>query len=393
MIESETTEPVAWRYAYNGKWFLVDSRAFPLQFGIDPAPLFTADALATARAEGKAEGMQEAAGKVEAALNLNGERERAWQMMLACKFEAPTELHIDELLSGLRAAILAAIPAPVPEQREWETGELVRHKKRGTEYEVIGIGKMQTDNWEEREYAGSDEPVPGASVDMREVVIYRSATDPTEIWVRPREEFEDGRFERLRASDGEGLVETDAMAWFNACWKISGTGMSKRVFLDKYKSHLGVSEDVAARMRAALASMEAEMIRVCPKRDAKCPHGMGCPYTIDRFNCEDEPNEGTPVVAVEAFEQGTMAAADMIFAWLQANGHNAAALAAFAAWEAGTIAERPDQPARPAPAMTSDVARQHGYTGDSCSNCGSMRMRIAGHCMVCEQCGTTTGCS
>lgn len=40
-----------------------------------------------------------------------------------------------------------------------------------------------------------------------------------------------------------------------------------------------------------------------------------------------------------------------------------------------------------------EVARQAGYTGDQCSNCNSMRMRIAGHCMVCEDCGTTTGCS
>jgi hypothetical protein len=31
------------------------------------------------------------------------------------------------------------------------------------------------------------------------------------------------------------------------------------------------------------------MIRVCPKRDAVCPHGMACPYTIDRYECAEEP--------------------------------------------------------------------------------------------------------
>ena len=36
---------------------------------------------------------------------------------------------------------------------------------------------------------------------------------------------------------------------------------------------------------------------------------------------------------------------------------------------------------------------QQGYTGDMCSNCNSMRMKISGHCQVCEECGTTTGCS
>lgn len=39
------------------------------------------------------------------------------------------------------------------------------------------------------------------------------------------------------------------------------------------------------------------------------------------------------------------------------------------------------------------TARLSGYTGNACSNCGSMRMRISGHCQVCEECGTTTGCS
>jgi hypothetical protein len=32
-------------------------------------------------------------------------------------------------------------------------------------------------------------------------------------------------------------------------------------------------------------------IRVCPIRDAACPHGMSCPYTIDRYTCMPEPRE------------------------------------------------------------------------------------------------------
>ena len=38
-------------------------------------------------------------------------------------------------------------------------------------------------------------------------------------------------------------------------------------------------------------------------------------------------------------------------------------------------------------------AQMQGYTGDQCSSCNSMRMKVSGHCMVCEDCGTTTGCS
>jgi hypothetical protein len=45
------------------------------------------------------------------------------------------------------------------------------------------------------------------------------------------------------------------------------------------------------------------------------------------------------------------------------------------------------------PQMGKPEARQSGYTGDQCTNCNSIRMRVAGHCLVCEECGTTTGCS
>ena len=34
------------------------------------------------------------------------------------------------------------------------------------------------------------------------------------------------------------------------------------------------------------------MIRVCPERDAACPHGMECVYWIDRYRCSDKPQRG-----------------------------------------------------------------------------------------------------
>ncbi len=38
-------------------------------------------------------------------------------------------------------------------------------------------------------------------------------------------------------------------------------------------------------------------------------------------------------------------------------------------------------------------ARMKGYTGEQCSTCGSMKVRRNGTCSVCEECGTTSGCS
>jgi hypothetical protein len=37
--------------------------------------------------------------------------------------------------------------------------------------------------------------------------------------------------------------------------------------------------------------------------------------------------------------------------------------------------------------------RSQGYTGDVCSHCQGSRMRWAGHCQVCEDCGESSGCS
>ena len=67
-----------------------------------------------------------------------------------------------------------------------------RHKRRGTTYEVLGVAAMQSAHW--RDPATPADNCPhGVSVNMRPVVVYVSEEDG-QLWVRPKEEFEDGRF-------------------------------------------------------------------------------------------------------------------------------------------------------------------------------------------------------
>lgn len=57
-----------------------------------------------------------------------------------------------------------------------------KHRKRGTEYSVIGEGMIQVD--------------PDSKIeDYTSVVIYKG--DDGQIWVRERDKFHDGRFQKI----------------------------------------------------------------------------------------------------------------------------------------------------------------------------------------------------
>lgn len=48
---------------------------------------------------------------------------------------------------------------------------------------------------------------------------------------------------------------------------------------------------------------------------------------------------------------------------------------------------------KPLPDEELREAVQQGFTGNVCHQCGGSRMRRNGTCEVCEECGSTSGCS
>ena len=99
-------------------------------------------------------------------------------------------------------------------------------------------------------------------------------------------------------------------------------------------------------------------------------------------------------MSAEEEEAITLEAFNLCCGWLAGNGHGAAATA-LAAFLNGVPLPPPSVEATEvhSPRLDAVASRGLGYTGDECSNCHGMRMKVSGHCMVCEDCGTTTGCS
>lgn len=102
----------------------------------------------------------------------------------------------------------------------------------------------------------------------------------------------------------------------------------------------------------------------------------------------------------DGFAHGANAALHHIALFVTRIGHDDIAERIKAAWADNTLVEQapaaiaPTDPTVVGPArMSRDQAREQGFTGNQCSNCGSMRMKVSGHCEVCAECGTTTGCS
>lgn len=89
----------------------------------------------------------------------------------------------------------ASSTPPPPANLKEREAPTHRHVKSGHDVTVIATGKMQAQDWaKEGEWRGESNGYKYTSVDLAEVIIYRHGSN---WWVRPREEFEDGRFVAL----------------------------------------------------------------------------------------------------------------------------------------------------------------------------------------------------
>src|SRR5690606_5168194 len=86
----------------------------------------------------------------------------------------------ERLIEGgaLARALTALEPAEPATDAPESQKPTHRHKKRGSEYVLLGYGKVQAEYWVE-----FSRGLIGPSVDMSEVAIYRDVNDGS-LWVR-----------------------------------------------------------------------------------------------------------------------------------------------------------------------------------------------------------------
>lgn len=74
----------------------------------------------------------------------------------------------------------------------------VRHRKRGSTYEVLGEAELQISGTSYR--LGDSEPLHGADVfnEGDTLVVYR-CEETGKLWLRSPDEFRDGRFEEIKS--------------------------------------------------------------------------------------------------------------------------------------------------------------------------------------------------
>ncbi|MCZ4270758.1 hypothetical protein [Maritalea porphyrae] len=92
----------------------------------------------------------------------------------------------------------------------------------------------------------------------------------------------------------------------------------------------------------------------------------------------------------DAYEAGTLDAANICCNFLNKHGYEDACAAFVAHWNqlADPVAKDAD-----GAKQQRAQAQMQGYTGDACSECGNMTMVRNGTCLKCQTCGSTTGCS
>lgn len=113
----------------------------------------------------------------QAAMSALGE----WLVWPDAGRDGPREVTVEQTLSFLRGLPnKLGYTHPAPASNTTSEGEVWRHKKRGTNYEKIGVAELQC--------ATGQNPGEGEGL-----VIYRG--EDGKLWARLADEFHDGRFE------------------------------------------------------------------------------------------------------------------------------------------------------------------------------------------------------